>query len=193
MYYDIYKIQHDLLGRLDEKRFYHSLGVQGISFALALQYGYDADKANIAGLLHDVAKCLSDQDLLSECVAYSLDISEVERKNPFLLHGKLGAYYAKLNYGINDESILSAISYHTTGKPNMSLLEKIIFTADYIEPNRSPKKIPELDDIRILAFKDLDRAVLKILENTLLYLKEANKEIDTLTVDTYEYYKNKVI
>lgn len=190
MDYDIYKIQHDLLKKLNEKRFYHSLGVQGISFALALHYGYDANKANLAGLLHDVAKCLSDEQLLIECETYHLDISEVERKNPFLLHGKLGSYYAKHVYGIDDEAILSAITFHTTGKPDMSILEKIIFIADYIEPNRSTKQIPGLDEVRKLAFIDLDKTVLLTLENTLKYLEESNKEIDTLTVDTYQYYKN---
>jgi len=189
MEYDIYTIQHDLSKKLTEKRFYHSLGVQTISFAMAIQYGYDVEKANFAGLLHDCAKYLQDEKLLLKCEKYNLPISELERRNIYLLHGKLGAYYAENKYGILDADILSAIIYHTTGKPNMSLLEKIIFTADYIEPNRSSKRIPDLNEIRKLAFSDLDKAVYRILNNTLLYLKSEQQEIDYLTVEAYNYYK----
>lgn len=189
MEYDVFKIQHNLSQELTEKRFYHSLGVQTTSFAMAIRYNYDVDKANLAGLIHDCAKCLQDEQLLLNCVTYNIPISEVERRNPYLLHGKLGAYYAELKYGINDTDILSAITYHTTGKVDMTLLEKIIFTADFIEPGRSAKRIPNLNEIRKLAFEDLDKAVYRILDSTLHYLKEEGQEIDNLTAQAYDFYK----
>ncbi len=189
MDYDIYALQHDLTNILTEKRLFHSFGVQDFSFALALRYGYDTSKANVAGLLHDCAKCIEDTIMLKECEKYNIPVREVEHRSPYLLHGKLGAYYAEHKYGIIDSDVLSAITYHTTGKPDMSLLEKIVFTADYIEPNRSRDHIPGLDKIRELAFFDLDKAVYQILTNTLQYLKCKQLEIDNLTIDAYDYYK----
>ena len=192
MDYDILTLQKSLTTIMTEKRFYHSLGVQGMSFALAIKYGYDMEKANLAGLLHDCAKDMKDEELISECRKYNLPIREVENRNGFLLHGKLGAYYAEHNYGIKDTEILSAIYYHTTGKPEMTQLEMIIFVSDYIEPNRSSKRIPALNSIRQTAFIDLNKATVEILENTLLYLEKTGQEIDQLTVDAYEYYKTRV-
>lgn len=190
MQYDLFGLQQAMAKVQTEKRFYHTLGVQTTSFSMALKHGADEEKALIAGLLHDSAKCLSEAILLSECHKYGLPISKSEEKSPYLLHGKLGAYYAEYKYGITDKEIQSAISYHTTGKVNMSLLEKIVFTADYIEPSRSSERIPNLHEIRILAFENLDLAVYNILKNTLNYLKKNQLEIDSTTVEAYEYYKS---
>ncbi len=192
MEYNILALQKSLTAIMTEKRFYHSLGVQGMSFALAIKYGYDMDKANLAGLLHDCAKDMKDEELIGECRKYNLPITEVENRNGFLLHGKLGAFYAEHKYGVTDTEILSAIYYHTTGKPDMTLLEMIIFVADYIEPNRSSKRIPVLNSIRQTAFYDLNKATVDILENTLSYLEKEGQEIDQLTVDAYEYYKIRI-
>jgi predicted HD superfamily hydrolase involved in NAD metabolism len=191
MDYDIWDLQNKLSKIMSAKRFYHSLGVQGMSLALAIQYGYDMDKANLAGLLHDCAKDMKDEELIKECKKYNLPVSPVENRNGFLLHGKLGAYYAQHKYGVDDSEIISSINWHTTGRPDMALLEKIVFVADYIEPNRSVKRIPELNSIRTLAFQDLDTAVSEILKNTLQYLGKKGQEIDNLTVDAYKYYKNR--
>lgn len=193
MDYDIYDLEHELTKVLTEKRLFHSFGVQGISFALAIRHGCDTSKANVAGLLHDCAKCMEDTDILMECDKYKIPVKEVERRNPYLLHGKLGAYYAEHKYGITDFDTLSAITYHTTGKPDMNLLEKIVFTADYIEPNRSSNRIPGLDAIRELAFTDLNKAVYQILFNTLNYLENQQQEIDNLTIEAYDYYKKYII
>lgn len=189
MEYDIFTLQHDLSGVLTEKRLYHSIGVQAFCLALALHHGYNVEKANLAGLIHDCAKCIPDDQMLMECDNNNITVKEVERRNPYLLHGKLGAFYAEHKYGIKDSDILSSVVYHTTGKPDMTLLEKIVFTADYIEPNRSSKQIPDLNAIRALAFENLDEAVYKILENTLHYLEGVQKEIDNMTIDAYLYYK----
>lgn len=192
MEYDLFTLKKNIAKEMTEKRFYHTLAVESVSFSLAIRYNYDTDKATLAGLLHDCVKCLPDEEMLMQCEKYNLPISDVERRNAYLLHGKLGAYYAMQKYGILDEDILSAITYHTTGKENMNLLEKIVFTADYIEPNRSKKRIPDLDNIRKLAFSDIDKAVYQILANTLNYLDSGTGEIDQLTVKAYEYYKKKL-
>ena len=173
---------------LKETRYQHVLGVEEVSVDLAVIHGCDPRKAAIAGILHDCAKSLSDEELLSECMKYNLPISEGERKSVYLLHAKVGAAYAKDKYGVEDDDILNAITYHTTGRQGMSLLEKIVFTADYIEPNRKP--LPRIEEIRKAAYDYLDLAVYLILENTLDYLKSIGAFIDTRTNETYAYYKN---
>ncbi len=173
--------------RQDSKRFEHTLGVEYTAAALAMRYDCDVWAAQIAGLLHDCAKCLTDEKRLSICKRNKIPITAVEKKNPFLLHAKVGAYLAQKKYGIKDEDILSAIRSHTTGRQNMSTLEKIVFIADYIEPGRT--HAPSLAEIRKLAFVDLDRAFLRILEDTLDYLNETGGDIDPMTEETWKYYK----
>lgn len=174
---------------LTERRYEHTLGVADTAACLAMRYGYDIYDAYIAGLLHDNAKCLDDQTMLERCKAFHIEMNDVEMRNPYLLHAKVGAYQARKDYFVLDENILSAITYHTTGRPDMTLLEQIIFVADYIEPNRRP--LPNLDEIRRMAFSNLEQAVFLILESTLSYLQSISSEdnIDRLTVETYEFYK----
>jgi predicted HD superfamily hydrolase involved in NAD metabolism len=105
------------------------------------------------------------------------------------LHAKLGAYLAKEKYDVTDPNILHAIKVHTTGEPEMNVLDKIIYIADYIEPGRY--KAGDLDEVRKLAFKDLDKCMAKILSDTLAYLKERGGTIDPMTEQTYNYYKKK--
>ena len=176
----------NLKGKLTEKRLIHSFGVEYTAACLAMRYKADIQKARIAGLLHDNAKCLPTEDKLKKCEKFKLPINDFERANPDLLHGKLGAYYAREKYGVSDEEILDAITYHTTGRPAMTLMDKIIFVADYIEPNR--KVIFELPQIRKEAFVDIDATVLHILKNTLEYLDGKTDIIDEMTEETYKYY-----
>ena len=170
----------------DARRFEHTLGVEYTAAALAMRYGSNMENARTAGLLHDCAKCISDEKRLSICKKNHIKVTEVERKNPFLLHAKVGAYLAREKYGIKDPDILNAIQNHTTGRKNMSLLEKIIFVADYIEPGR--KHAPNLAEVRKLAFMDIDRALLMILRDTLQYLKASGDDIDPMTEETWRYY-----
>jgi predicted HD superfamily hydrolase involved in NAD metabolism len=170
----------------DNGRFEHTVGVEYTAAALAMRYGCDIQKAQTAGLLHDCAKCLSDDKRLSICKKNHIPVTELEGRNPFLLHAKVGSYLAREKYGIKDRDILTAIQSHTTGRKNMSLLEKIVFVADYIEPGR--KHAPNLSEIRKLAFLDLDKAMLRILEDTLSYLKNSNGDIDPMTEETWRYY-----
>ena len=137
--------------------------------------------------MHDCAKNLGEEKLLLTCREKGLPVSDAEERSPFLLHGRVGAYFARTKYGITDEDILGAITWHTTGRPDMSLLEKIVFTADYIEPGRDTA--PNLDKLRQLAFIDLDAAVTLILKQTLEYLRAEGKEIDPQTELTYNSYR----
>ena len=184
---DIKKIRKSMEKNLDHKRFEHTLGVAYTAAALAMRYEVDILKAQTAGLLHDCAKCLSDEKRLSICEKHNIQMNEIEHNNPFLLHAKVGSYIAMKKFQIHDKDVINAILNHTTGRPGMSSLEKIIYIADYIEPGR--KQAPNLAVIRKLAFQDLDLALVKILSDTLDYLKTTNTDIDPMTQQTYDYYK----
>ncbi len=180
------EMREKLRERLTDKRYEHSLGVEYTAAALAMAHGLDIEQAAIAGLLHDCAKCYSTEDKIAKCEKYGLPISDFERQNPELLHAKLGAAVAKDKYKVRDHEILSAITWHTTGCPNMSDLDKIIYIADFIEPNR--KELPEMDEIRKEAFLDLDKCLVHILSNILDYLSRKGSKIDPITEETYNYY-----
>jgi predicted HD superfamily hydrolase involved in NAD metabolism len=182
------EIKKTLKKELDKSRYEHTLGVAYTAAAMAMAYEEDIDKAFLAGLLHDCAKCVPDNQKYKECKEAGFKISDAEKSNKFLLHSKLGSLYAREKYEISDKEVISAIFYHTTGKPRMTLLEKIIFTADYIEPNRNKAK--NLSYIRKLAFEDLDSCVYAILRDTLEYLKSTSlNDLDETTVEAYEFYK----
>ena len=186
------KIKKYLKKHLTKERYHHTVGVAYTAMSMAMKYNPQPDnnelmiKAEIAGLLHDCAKCMDNDKKIRICNKNQISYSKIEAENPYLLHGKVGAYIARKEFDILDEDILNAITWHTTGRPAMSLLEKIIFVADYIEPSRRP--IPELNLIRQLAFTDIDQAVIKILENTLKYLNEKGNPIDDMTQKTYDSY-----
>lgn len=186
---ELHKIRKQLVKALDSKRYEHTQGVAYTAAALAMRYGEDVQKAELAGLLHDCAKCLDNEKKIHICKKNDIAITEAEQRNPFLLHAKVGGHLAKTKYKIDDEDIINAVLYHTTGRPGMSLLEKIVYIADYIEPGR--ENAPNLDDVRKLCFQDLDDALLRILEDILVHLKESEKEIDPMTQMTYEFYKRK--
>lgn len=120
------------------------------------------------------------------CKKHNISVNDVERRNPFLLHAKVGSFLAMDEYHVRDLDVINAILNHTTGRPEMSRLEKIIFVADYIEPSR--KSAPNLREIRKLAFIDLDAALLRILGDILDYLHSTDGEIDPMTQKTYDYY-----
>ncbi|MDO5345699.1 MAG: bis(5'-nucleosyl)-tetraphosphatase (symmetrical) YqeK [Lachnospiraceae bacterium] len=187
--YNLAKIQKKLRKELDADRYRHTLGVMYTSAALAMRYGADLEKAQVAGLLHDCAKCIPNDKKRKLCEKYNIPITRVESNAPFLLHSKLGAYLAKEKYGIQDEEILQAIIWHTTGKPDMTLLEEIVFLADYIEPMRW--KAENLAEIRQMAFLDLHRAVYMTLRDTLHYLEAGSGEVDEMTRAACQYYRKK--
>ena len=190
---EIEQLQKKIKERLATGRYIHTVGVRYTAAALAMRYGVDLEKASLAGVLHDCAKYCSGDKMLEKAKKYQIPIEEVERQNPQLLHAKLGAYYARKRYGIEDEEILSAIRYHTTGRKQMTRLEQIVFLADYIEPHR--KEIPGLQEVRKMAFVDIDRAVCMTLEHTLSYLESQTgqagsaKAMDPNTMEAYQYYR----
>ncbi len=173
------EIRKHLKKKLDAYRYEHTLGVEFTCQALAMRYGYDLDKADLAGLLHDSAKRFEDPVMLQKCLDRNIPVTAEEERDPSLLHAKLGAWMAEHKYGVDDPEILSAITCHTTGKPGMSLLDKILYVADYIEPRRS--KAANLTAMRKLAFIDLDEACLEIMESILVYLKSTGCQIDPMT------------
>ena len=194
---DITKIKKQLKKTLDHKRYEHTLGVAYIAAALAMRYAIPGEKSGsgrtlaenafLAGLLHDCAKCMDNEKKLAYCKKHKISVSHFEESNPFLLHAKVGQHLAREEFHVKDEDILHAICYHTTGRPGMSLLEKIIFIADYIEPGRT--QAPNLEEIRSTAFQSLDRTMVMILSDTLEYLKQHENKIDPQTGLTYAYYK----
>lgn len=186
---DIRKIRKSMEKNQDEKRYEHTLGVAYTATALAMCHGGSVENAELAGLLHDCAKCMEDEKKIALCEKHHISITDLERRNPFLLHAKVGSFLAMNKYKVNDPDVINAILNHTTGRPGMSLLEKIIFVADYIEPGR--KQAPGLDQIRPLAFRDLDAALSRILEDTLKHLQDTPGEIDPMTQKTYAFYKEK--
>lgn len=172
---------------LGYKRFIHTLYVAGTASSLAMCYGADLEKAETAGLLHDCAKCLDLHEMRRLCEKAGLTLSSFEKANGSLLHSKAGSVLAQKKYGITDPEILGAIRCHTTGRPGMTLLEKILFVADYIEPGRFAAS--NLPQIRKMAFEDIDEALLKILYDTLVYLHSTGNPVDPMTQKTYDYYK----
>ena len=178
-----------LEARLDPMRYEHSLSVSYTCIALAMRYGYDIRKAELAGLLHDCAKCIPGDTKIKLCKKYRLSVSEVEKENPSLLHAKLGAFLAAKKYHVKDKEIMNSIASHTTGCPHMSLLDKIIYIADYIEPGR--KELPNMAEVRKLAFTDIDACLYRILEDSLEYLNSKKIPVDPMTEKTYLYYKSK--
>lgn len=184
-----------LAATLRPKRYEHTVGVANTAFQLAIAEQEDmnlGERAKQAGLLHDCAKYLTDKEMLSACQKYKIALTEIEKKNTVLIHGKLGAYLAKTKYCVKDEEVLSAIYWHTTGKPGMSLLEKIIYVADYIEPGRNMKYCYpySLEKIRKMSFVDIECGFRMVLQNKLEYLRKQTLPIDTMTIKTYEYYFN---
>lgn len=181
-------MREKLKEKLPSKRFEHSLGVEYTAGTMAFIYGIDCEKALIAGLLHDCAKYVPNDKKIAKCKKHKIFISECEYQNPELLHAKLSAVYAKEKYDVTDKEILSAIACHTTGKPAMTTLEKIIYIADYIEPMRY--KASRLPEIRKLAFEDLDECMYEILKDTLEYLEEDSADdIEPTSKEAYIYYK----
>lgn len=161
------KIKKRLKNRLTEKRYIHSLGVQESAIKLAKEYNVSIEKASIAGLVHDCAKNLNDDILLKYAAKFDILVDGVFAHQIGLLHGCIGAEIAKREFGIVDIEILNAIRFHTTGKENMSKLEKIIYLADYIEPNR---KFDGVEQLREIALSNLNKAILMAFDKTINYV-----------------------
>jgi len=160
-------------------RFQHILNVADAARQLAKKYGADEESAYLAGLLHDIAKPYDAATMLKEAENYGICLDPIYKADPQLLHGQVGARLAQKRYDIEDQDILNAIANHTTGRAGMSKLEKIIYLADYIEVSRN---FTGVDNLRQVAYKDLDEAVLLAIEHTITYLMDNHKLINTDTI-----------
>ena len=183
-----HEIRKRLKKELDKGRYEHTKGVMYTAGCMAMAYETSIEQAMLAGLLHDCAKCIPDDEKLQICEEHDIPINAVEYESPFLLHAKLGAYLAETVYEVKDPEILHAIKMHTTGAPDMSTLDKIIYIADYIEPNR--EKFDGLEEARRLAYLDLDMAMKYILESTIAFVKERGRLLHPLSLEALEYYKH---
>ena len=163
---DTNAIQEIVRKKYTGKLLSHSLGVEETARRLAAAHGADAEKAALAALLHDYGKLYSNQELLKIAEEHDL-ADEVSLQAPVLLHGPVGSWLLRREFGIEDREILSAIELHTTGKDGMSLLAAIVYLADYIEPGRIHK---EAAPVRELAFQDLWTALLRAVDSTIRYV-----------------------
>lgn len=170
--------------RMSEQRFKHVLGVEETAVALAKKYGASPEKASIAALTHDYAKERPDEEFKMVIVRDGFD-PELLNYNNAIWHGLVGASFVGRELGITDAEILHAIRVHTTGAAKMSLLDKIIYVADYIEPGRD---FPGVQDARAIAWADLDEAVAFETKHTLAHLLAQEQQIYPKTIETYNYW-----
>jgi len=161
------------------------LGTEQEAIRLAERYGADVEKVRIAALLHDCTKKLEMEDQLELCRHYGIELDELEQKALKLLHAKTGAAIARDVFGVDDE-IYNAIWWHTTGHAGMTLLEKIIYLADYIEPSRV---FPGVDDLRKKCYEDLDKGLLMGLEMSIEEMLGMGNPVHHATVEARDALK----
>lgn len=171
---------------LDERRIPHVQGCEQEAVRLALRYGEDTENAAVSGILHDITKKLKHKDQLILCEKYDIICDNAVLENPKLMHAITGAAVARELFGVSDE-VYSAIRYHTTGKPDMTKLQKIIYLADYIEPTRD---FPGVDELRRACYESLDAGLALGLKMSLEEIRSYGSEPYVDTVNAYEYYKN---
>lgn len=184
----IMTLRKDLESKLSPMRYEHSLSVSFTCMSLAMRYDCPLEQAELSGLLHDCAKRFDYETMMKRCAKHQVQVSEFERQVPEVLHAKYGAWLAEHHYHIYDQEVINAIACHSTGKPDMGILDKILYVADYIEPRRF--KAGNLAQIRKIAYVDLDEALYQILKSTLEYLKHRGGLVDPMTQDAYHYYLN---
>ncbi|HCC32541.1 MAG TPA: phosphohydrolase [Clostridiales bacterium] len=147
---------------------------------LAHRYGLDREQARLAAFLHDIARDMETSELLKRVSEYGILIDEMEAREPLLLHAKVGATMARKLLGIEDAAVLQAVERHTTGAPGMTVLDAVVYVADYIEPGRD---FPGVDEVRRAAGQDLAHAVVLAMNGTLQYLLRENRLVHPRTVD----------
>lgn len=182
---DIKNIMTKLKVMLPEHRITHSEGVAKSAIKLSEIYGYDKEKAYLAAILHDCAKYLSKEEVEYYVEKYNINLDSYEKNNIALSHSIIGAVLAKNEFDIKDDEIINAIRYHTTGKENMSNLEKIVYIADLIEENRI---YPGVEELRELAYnKQIDEALLKSFDNTIKLVIDRKQTIHPRTIEARNY------
>ena len=179
------ELRAEALSLLDERRIPHVLGCESEALRLAERWEADREAASVAALLHDCTKKLSFEEQLKMCSCYGIVLDSGQREAPKLLHALTGAALARERFGVSEE-IEFAIRFHTTGKPEMSLLEKIIYLADYIEPTRA---FEGLEALRSLAYEDIDGAMALALEMSLEEIENNGQVPYKDTVEARNYYR----
>lgn len=185
--YDFEKYKALLKTKLKETRYIHSLGVMQTAYDLAITYGEDAEKAKLAGLLHDITKYFTKEEHLKILSENGIEITEEILNSPNIWHSYTSAFYVRNELGISDEEIFKGIYYHTTGKSDMTLFEKIIYVADLVEPNRD---YPEAKNLYDLSFKDLDKVV---YEGVKWCIISNCKKDNFIYADTFDLYNDCVL
>lgn len=176
--YDL--INENIKTNLNKERYKHTMGVEEEAVKLAQLYGENIEKSRVAAIAHDCLKYVDDKILIDMAKKYGIETDEIQMNFPQLLHGPVGAVYCREKFGVEDEDILNAIAFHTTGRKNMSMLEKIIYLSDMIEPGRY---FLGINEIRKLALQDIDRALILSCNNTLSYVISRNFLIHPLTIE----------
>ncbi|XJZ26295.1 bis(5'-nucleosyl)-tetraphosphatase (symmetrical) YqeK [Bacillota bacterium Lsc_1132] len=167
--------------QLPEHRYLHTIGVMETALELAKQNGVNKKQAELAAIFHDYAKYRPKEEM--KAVIRKNKMPEILLEyNPELWHAPVGAYLVEQEVGITDEAVLNAIRFHTSGRVGMTKLEKVIYLADYIEPGRH---FPGVDEVRELARQDLERALIKAIQNTIVFLMKKNQPIFPETFHTY--------
>lgn len=179
-----------LKNNLNEERYEHSIGTAEMARDLAAKYSQNEDRAYIAGLLHDCAKCLPTEKLLEIIDNEHLDVDSIEKMNYKTLHAPVSAFVAKTDFGVSDEEILSAIRWHTIGKLNMSDFEKIIYLADKIETRTREDKYANPIRECLSGPKGLDCAMLQSYKLTIKSLVDRNLKICPMTIDIYNHLED---
>lgn len=182
---NIEKITDIVKEMLPDKRFNHSLNVAKCALKLATIYNIDKDIAYLAGITHDCAKYLTNEEVNYYVDKYKIELDSIEENNIALSHSIIGSYIAKYELNIDNEDIINAIKYHTTGKENMTVLEKVVYIADLIEEDRV---FPNVELLRELTYNgELDRALLISFNNTIKFVIDNNQIIHPRTIDARNY------
>ncbi|ADF41391.1 conserved hypothetical protein [Priestia megaterium DSM 319] len=167
--------------QLTERRYIHTVGVMETAIELAKRFEADEKKAELAAIFHDYAKFRPKEEMKQIIIDQNMSPSLLEY-NTELWHAPVGAFLVRNEVGITDKEVLDAIAYHTSGRPGMTLLEKIVYVADYIEPGR---RFPGVDEVRELAKTDLNAALIQSLKNTISFLMTNHQAVYPDTMMTY--------
>jgi predicted HD superfamily hydrolase involved in NAD metabolism len=181
---DIIEIRKNLKETLPDRRFRHILGAEETSAWLGGVFHEDADRLRTAALLHDCAKYMKKPELLEYAVKNGILLTEDDRKAAGIIHAKIGAYIAAKQYLIKDKEILDSIAFHSTGAPDMTRFQKIIFASDYLEPNRG---FEENKSLRELIVRDFEKGVFEIIKRKLRYVLERGDYLHPLSLDFYNH------
>ena len=178
------RIKQRLRQLLTEKRYVHTISTQKEAIKLAKRYGVNPEKASLAALLHDCAKNVDPENMITILERQYVPVDDIERHNPAILHGKVGKIMARYKFNVTDDAILDAIECHTTGKEDMTMLEKIIFLADVIEETRDYSGVEE---VREMAYEDIDKALVMSLNRTILQVLRRGTLLHPNTVKARNY------